>query len=118
MQIGSGVFKILGRTSADIIKSGGYKISALDVERVLLTHPDITDVAVVGVEDQTWGQKVAAVVVIKQGTSLDLGMLKEWCKDKMAKYWTPTELRILEEMPRNVMGKVNKKELIKNIFKD
>jgi len=117
-KIGSGVFKILGRTSVDIIKSGGYKISALDVERVLLTHPDITDVAVVGVEDQTWGQKVAAVVVIKQGTSLDLGMLKEWCKDKMAKYWTPTELRILEEMPRNVMGKVNKKELIKNIFKD
>ena len=108
------MFKILGRTSVDIIKSGGYKISALDVERVLLTHPDIVDVAVVGVEDQTWGQKVAAVVVINKGSTLDLGMLKLWCKDKMAKYWTPTELRLLDEMPRNTMGKVNKKELVKN----
>lgn len=115
-KVDNGVFKILGRTSVDIIKSGGYKISALDVERVLLSHPDIVDVAVVGVEDQTWGQKVAAVVVINKGSTLDLDMLKEWCKDKMAKYWTPTELRILEEMPRNTMGKVNKKELVKNIF--
>lgn len=115
-KVEAGVFKILGRTSVDIIKSGGYKISALDVERVLLTHPDILDVAVVGVEDQTWGQKVAAVVVINKGSSMDLRMLKEWSKDKMAKYWTPTELKILEEMPRNTMGKVNKKELVKNIF--
>ena len=66
-----GVYKILGRTSVDIIKSGGYKISALDIERVtawiapicppvqvLLSHPDIMDIAVVGLEDQTWGQKV------------------------------------------------------------
>ena len=110
------MFKILGRTSVDIIKSGGYKISALDVERVLLSHPDIADVAVVGVDDQTWGQKVAAVVVLNMGRTMDLGMLKEWSKDKMAKYWMPTELKILKEMPRNTMGKVNKKELVKNIF--
>lgn len=53
-----GAYKILGRTSVDIIKSGGFKISALDVERHLLMHPDITDVSVVGVPDLTWGQKV------------------------------------------------------------
>ena len=100
----------------DIIKSGGYKISALDVERVLLSHPDIADVAVVGVDDQTWGQKVAAVVVLNKGTSMDLETLKEWSKDKMAKYWTPTDLKILDDMPRNTMGKVNKKELVKTIF--
>jgi len=58
-KVENGIFKILGRTSVDIIKSGGYKISALDVERILLTHQNIQDIAVVGVEDLTWGQKVA-----------------------------------------------------------
>lgn len=53
-----GAYKILGRTSVDIIKSGGFKISALDVERHLLSHPNISDVAVVGIPDITWGQKV------------------------------------------------------------
>jgi len=59
-----GTYRILGRTSVDIIKSGGYKISALDVERHLLAHPDIAEVAVIGVHDITWGQKVPAVVVV------------------------------------------------------
>ena len=54
----SGNFKILGRTSVDIIKTGGFKVSALLVERALLEHADIGDVAVVGVSDITWGQKV------------------------------------------------------------
>ncbi len=56
-------FKILGRSSVDIIKSGGYKISALHVERLLFAHPDIATVAVLGIEDPVWGQKVAAVIV-------------------------------------------------------
>lgn len=56
-----GNYKILGRTSADIIKSGGFKVSALDVERELLSHPDIADVAVVGVPDDTWGERVSPV---------------------------------------------------------
>ena len=116
-QVENGVFKILGRTSVDIIKSGGYKISALDVERVLLSHPNIVDVAVVGVNDQTWGQVVAAVAVLSEkDVSLDLDSLKVWCKDRMAKYWIPTPLVVLDEMPRNTMGKVNKKDLVKNVF--
>jgi len=116
-KVENGIFKILGRTSVDIIKSGGYKISALDVERILLTHQNIQDIAVVGVEDLTWGQKVAAVVVLAdESCSLSLQELRSWCSDKMAKYWIPTELRTLPEMPRNVMGKVNKKELIKTVF--
>ena len=108
----------MGRTSADIIKSGGYKISALDIETVLFTHPAITDIAVVGVEDLTWGQVVAAVIVtspdMEQEISLD--KLREWCQDKMPKYWIPKTIKILPEMPRNTMGKVNKKELVKTLF--
>ena len=110
------MFRILGRTSVDIIKSGGYKISALDVETVLITHPDIQELAVVGVEDETWGQRVAAVIVVRDGGDISLDQLRVWCGDKMPKYWTPTELRTLREMPRNAMGKINKKQLIKDVF--
>ena len=118
-QIENGNFRILGRTSADIIKSGGYKISALDVETVLLTHPAIMDLAVIGVEDETWGQVVAAVIVPRPGTEagdLEVATLRSWCRDKMPRYWIPSLVRILPEMPRNVMGKVNKKELVKTLF--
>ncbi len=62
----NGYYKILGRASVDIIKSGGYKISALDIERELLEHPDISECAVVGVEDEEWGQKIVAIVVQKK----------------------------------------------------
>lgn len=118
-QIENGNFRILGRTSADIIKSGGYKISALDVETVLLTHPAILDLAVVGVEDETWGQAVAAIIVPRPGSEardLEVETLRTWCREKMPRYWTPSVVRILPEMPRNVMGKVNKKELVKTLF--
>uniref|UniRef100_T1J500 AMP-dependent synthetase/ligase domain-containing protein n=1 Tax=Strigamia maritima TaxID=126957 RepID=T1J500_STRMM len=110
-----GAYKILGRTSVDIIKSGGYKLSALDIERHLLTHPSIEDCSVVGVDDEIWGQKVAAVVVLKEKQNLDLASLKVWCKERMAPYSIPAVLRIVEKIPRNTMGKINKKELIKSL---
>ncbi|KAK7115405.1 hypothetical protein V1264_001276 [Littorina saxatilis] len=111
-----GFYKIIGRTSVDVIKSGGYKISALDIERHLLTHPAISDCAVVGLPDITWGQRVAAVVVVKHGGELSLGELKTWALNVIPPYQIPTELRCLPEMPRNAMGKVNKKELVANVF--
>merc|ERR550519_2766152 len=77
-------FKILGRSSVDIIKSGGYKISALHVERLLLSHPEIADVAVVGIEDPVWGQKVAAVIVPSSSDStITVPKLRDWGQDKM-----------------------------------
>lgn len=111
-----GVYWILGRTSVDIIKSGGYKISALEVERHLLTHPDIIDVAVIGSPDATWGQKVTAVVQLKKGQSLTLPELKTWAREHMAPYTIPTGLILVEGMPRNQMGKVNKKDLLRHFF--
>ncbi|XP_064779277.1 malonate--CoA ligase ACSF3, mitochondrial isoform X2 [Oncorhynchus masou masou] len=112
----NGVYWIMGRTSVDIIKSGGYKISALEVERHLLAHPDITDVAVIGARDATWGQKVTAVVQLKRGRSMTLSELKTWAREHMAPYTIPTGLVLVEEMPRNQMGKVNKKDLLKHFF--
>uniref|UniRef100_A0A673A794 Malonate--CoA ligase ACSF3, mitochondrial n=1 Tax=Sphaeramia orbicularis TaxID=375764 RepID=A0A673A794_9TELE len=111
-----GVFWIMGRTSVDIIKSGGYKISALEVERHLLAHPDIIDVAVIGAPDAIWGQKVTAVVQLKKGQSLTLPELKTWAREHMVPYTIPTGLVLVEEMPRNQMGKVNKKDLLRHFF--
>uniref|UniRef100_A0A8C7XCH5 Malonate--CoA ligase ACSF3, mitochondrial n=1 Tax=Oryzias sinensis TaxID=183150 RepID=A0A8C7XCH5_9TELE len=111
-----GVFWIMGRSSVDIIKSGGYKISALDVERHLLAHPDILDVAVIGAPDAIWGQKVTAVVQLKRGRSLTLSELKSWAREHMAPYTIPTGLLLVEEVPRNQMGKVNKKDLLRQFF--
>ncbi|KAK2819705.1 hypothetical protein Q7C36_021351 [Tachysurus vachellii] len=111
-----GVFWIMGRTSVDIIKSGGYKISALDVERHLLAHPDITDVAVIGAPDSIWGQKVVAVVQMKNGKTISLPELKTWARENMAPYTIPTGLIVVEDMPRNQMGKVNKKDLLHQFF--
>lgn len=111
-----GVYWIMGRTSVDIIKSGGYKISALDVERQLLAHPDIIDVAVIGAPDAVWGQKVTAVVQLKKGKNLTLSELKIWGREHMASYTIPTGLLLVEEMPRNQMGKVNKKDLLRQFF--
>ncbi|KAM8894831.1 malonate--CoA ligase ACSF3, mitochondrial isoform 2-T4 [Spinachia spinachia] len=111
-----GVYWIKGRSSVDIIKSGGYKISALEVERHLLAHPDIIDVAVIGAADATWGQKVTAVVQLKFGQTMTLPELKTWARKHMAPYTIPTGLVLVEKMPRNPMGKVNKKDLLHHFF--
>ncbi|XP_069030460.1 malonate--CoA ligase ACSF3, mitochondrial [Embiotoca jacksoni] len=111
-----GVYWLMGRSSVDIIKSGGYKISALEVERHLLAHPDIIDVAVIGAPDATWGQKVTAVVQLRKGQSMTLPQLKTWAREHMAPYIIPTGLVLVEEIPRNQMGKVNKKDLLRHFF--
>ncbi|OBS77123.1 hypothetical protein A6R68_16426 [Neotoma lepida] len=107
---------IRGRTSVDIIKTGGYKVSALEIERHLLAHPSITDVAVIGVPDMTWGQRVTAVVALQEGHSLSHRDLKEWARGVLAPYAVPSELLLVEEIPRNQMGKVNKKELLRQFY--
>jgi len=104
------IHKILGRSSVDIIKSGGYKISALEIESVLLQHDAIKECAVLGKPDETWGEKVTAVVVLKG--SLTLKELREWGKERMATYKVPQELEVLDELPRNQMGKLEKKKLL------
>ncbi|EFA07690.2 malonate--CoA ligase ACSF3, mitochondrial [Tribolium castaneum] len=110
-------FKILGRKSSDIIKSGGYKLSAIEIETALLGHPDIKDCVVVGVEDKEWGQRVAAVVVLRENKTLTLEDLRSWGGEKLAKYALPSVLEIVNEIPKNAMGKVNKKQLVDAVFR-
>jgi malonyl-CoA/methylmalonyl-CoA synthetase len=106
-------YRILGRRSVDIIKTGGDKVSAIEIEEVLRTHPTIQECAVVGVKDQEWGERVCAAVILRPDRSLSLGSVRNWAKKRLAKPKVPAQLLLLDELPRNVMGKVNKPELRK-----
>ena len=107
-----GYYRILGRNSIDIIKSGGYKISALEIEEVLRTHPAITDCGVVGIPNDEWGELVVAALIVND-PALELPELTAWMREKMPAYKTPRQYKILPELPRNVMGKVTKNDLKK-----
>ena len=98
----------MGRLSVDIIKSGGYKLSALEIEAALLEHPLIRECAVIGVPDDTWGEAVAAAVVVRDGAIPDLATLRDWCRGRLSVYKIPQRLIVVDELPRNAMGKVTK----------
>ncbi len=112
-----GVYRILGRDSVDIIKSGGYKISALEVEEVLRLHPYIQECSVVGVEDIDWGERVSAAIVAIEKSDLSPDDLRNWCKERLAPYKVPTMIELVSDLPRNVMGKVVKPE-VRKLFTD
>lgn len=106
----------MGRKSVDIIKSGGYKISALDVERVLLFHPKISECVVIGVPDEIWGESVTVVLIPNEGSLITLEEIRDYCKDFLPKYSCPTKLVIVEQLERNAVGKINKAELRLKLF--
>lgn len=105
----NGYYRILGRTSMDIIKSGGYKLSALEIEEVLRTHLVVLDCAVVGLPSEEWGETVAAALVTK--AEIDLQELNSWMRERMPAYRVPRQYLIVAELPRNAMGKVTKKDV-------
>ncbi len=106
-----GYYRILGRSSVDIIKTGGFKVSALEIEEVLRTHPDVADCAVVGVEDEEWGERVCAAVEAEGGAEVKLDPLQAWARERLAPYKLPRALVVVEALPRNAMGKVMKPEV-------
>jgi len=106
-----GDYRILGRRSIDIMKTGGYKVSALEIEELFRTHPAVEECAVVGVEDDYWGERVCAGLILKHQVSAN--ELSEWAKLRIAGYKVPKQIQIMTELPRNAMGKVVKPELRK-----
>jgi malonyl-CoA/methylmalonyl-CoA synthetase len=110
--IENGSYRILGRMSVDIIKTGGYKVSALEIEEVLRTHPYIQECAVVGVADIEWGERVCAALVLQGLQPLTLESFRSWAKERLAVYKVPTKILIVEELPRNAMGKVTKPTVV------
>ncbi len=113
----TGYFKILGRTSVDILKSGGYKLSALEIEEVLREHPGVSEVAVVGVPDETWGERVVACVVPRSGLEKECteAALRAFAKTRLAAYKVPKTVLNVADLPRNAMGKVMKSELVRSV---
>jgi malonyl-CoA/methylmalonyl-CoA synthetase len=107
-RVEDGVYRILGRTNIDILKTGGHKVSALEIEEALREHPAIAECAVVGVPDPEWGERVAAAVVVNEGDALDLPSLRDWARALLAAHKLPSRLLVLETLPRNAMGKVMK----------
>jgi len=112
----NGSFRLLGRSNVDIIKTGGFKVSALEIEEILRTHPAIAECAVVGVHDEDWGERVSAAVELRTGASLSLDELQQWAKVQLAPYKVPRALQAVPALPRNAMGKVLKPE-VAGLFK-
>lgn len=113
-------FKILGRNSADIIKSRGYKISALEMETKLMENRAIEDCAVIGVPHENHGQQVVALIKLRnpsevESTEQEVESIRKWCLNKFADYSMP-RLVLVNAVARNQMGKVNKKELVKDFL--
>ncbi|XP_028789187.1 malonate--CoA ligase isoform X2 [Neltuma alba] len=118
-----GYYIILGRTNADIMKVGGYKLSALEIESVILENPAVSECCVLGLPDKAYGEVVCAIIVPEAESkrkreeeskpALTLEELSSWAKDRLAPYKIPTRLFLWDSLPRNAMGKVNKKELKK-----
>lgn len=103
-----GMHRIVGRESVDLIKSGGYRIGAGEIETVILGHPGVDEVAVVGAPDEDLGQRIVAYVV---GDVVPDDVI-ELVAQQLSVHKRPREVRVVAELPRNAMGKVLKKELL------
>jgi malonyl-CoA/methylmalonyl-CoA synthetase len=104
-------YRLLGRTSTDIIKTGGYKVSALEIEDAVRALPAVADCAVVGLPDEEWGQRICAFVELQAGAALTIDEVRDRLKAELAPYKIPRDLRITAALPRNAMGKVSKPAL-------
>ena len=104
-----GYYHLLGRLSLDMIKSGGYRIGAREIEEVLLRHPSVQEAAVVGQPDEDLGEKVVAFVVVEDSTTE--AELQTYCEEFLASFKRPRAISFLDSLPRNAMGKITKSQL-------
>ncbi|OBF77215.1 acyl-CoA synthetase [Mycobacterium sp. 852002-51613_SCH5001154] len=107
---GGGMHRIVGRESVDLIKSGGYRIGAGEIETALLGHPGVREAAVVGMPDQDLGQRIVAFIVGAEGLNAD--DLINHVAQELSVHKRPREVRLVDTLPRNAMGKVLKKQLL------
>jgi fatty acid CoA ligase FadD36 len=103
-----GRHRIVGRESVDLIKTGGFRVGAGEVEAALLADPSIAEAAVVGVADDDLGQRIVAYVVAAQDRVVDPDALIATVAERLSVHKRPREVRVVEALPRNAMGKVVK----------
>jgi acyl-CoA synthetase (AMP-forming)/AMP-acid ligase II len=92
----------------DMIVSGGENIYPAEIENVLMGHPGVADVAVIGVPSEKWGETVKAIVVDRAGSAASDAELLAWCRDRLAGYKCPTSIDRIDALPRNPSGKLLK----------
>jgi len=106
-----GYVRIVGRRATDLIKSGGFKIGAGEIEGALLEHPAVKEVAVTGEPDPDLGERIVAWIVTRKGESPSEDELAGHVADMLTPHKRPRVVRFVDELPRNEMGKVQKKRL-------
>ncbi len=104
------IIKLVDRTK-DLVKSGGEWISSVELENVIMGHPDVLEAAVVAIPHERWGERPCACVVRREGASLDSDALREYLGAKVAKWWLPDRVEFITEVPKTSVGKFNKKVL-------
>jgi fatty-acyl-CoA synthase len=105
-----GFYTIVDRKK-DMVITGGENVYPVEVEQVLVRHPAVREVAVIGAPDERWGERVVAVIVLEPEQTIDERELRAWCRERIAHYKAPRELRVVDELPRNPSGKVLKRAL-------
>jgi acyl-CoA synthetase (AMP-forming)/AMP-acid ligase II len=95
----------------DMIVTGGENVYPAEVENALFGHPAIADAAVIGVPDETWGEAVKAIVVLKPGSSPDATDIIAWVRARIANFKTPKSVDFVEAIPRNLSGKILRRDL-------
>jgi len=96
---------------SDMVVSGGVNVYPAEAEQVLALHPDVADVACVGTPDHEMGERLVALVQVQPGAELDESVLDAWCRGSLAGYKCPKDYRVVDEIPRNPMGKIDKRSL-------
>jgi acyl-CoA synthetase (AMP-forming)/AMP-acid ligase II len=107
---GNGRLFVVGRDD-EMIVSGGENVYPIEVEKTLVAHPEVADAAVLGVDDEQYGQRLAAFVVLEPGASATPDALKEHVRQNLANYKVPREIIVLDELPRGATGKISRREL-------
>lgn len=107
----AGRLYVVGRDD-EMIVSGGENVYPIEVEKTLMAHPDVAEAAVLGVDDEQYGQRLAAFVVLSPGATVSVETLKQHVRDNLANYKVPREIVVLPELPRSSTGKVVRAELI------
>jgi long-chain acyl-CoA synthetase len=107
-----GYFYIVDRKK-ELIKPGGYQVWPREVEEVIASNPFVLDVGVAGIPDPYRGETVKAWVVVKPGENLSEQEVKDWCKERLAKYKVPTEVEFRSELPKTTVGKILRRELVR-----
>jgi fatty-acyl-CoA synthase len=101
---------VVGRDD-EMIVSGGENVYPIEVEKTLTAHPDIADASVIGVDDEQYGQRLAAFVVLNGGASATPDLLKQHVRENLANYKVPRDITVLDELPRSITGKIVRREL-------